>query len=125
MGAWQVGKKYRMLSGMSKIDFEYKLLMGEGLLSGSLFLLSPLLIFYSPFTLWILALIDFAIIFCIALCAGYSNRRKDVIMYFPIYYFLRYIDCACFLYAFWLVVIQRKKIFGWNHVARYKIKEDE
>ena len=40
-GAWQVGRKYGMISGRSKIDWEYKLLMGEGVIFGLLFLLLP------------------------------------------------------------------------------------
>ena len=31
-GTWQVGQKYGMLTGVKKIDWEYKLLMGEGII---------------------------------------------------------------------------------------------
>src|SRR6202158_316666 len=41
VGAWQVGKKYGMISGLSKIDLEYKLLMGEGVFFATIILLSP------------------------------------------------------------------------------------
>ncbi len=47
-GAWQVGLKYGMLTGLSKIDLEYKLLMGEGVIFAALFLLLPLWLVISP-----------------------------------------------------------------------------
>ena len=47
-GAWQVGMKYGMLTGLSKIDLEYKLLMGEGVIFATLFLLLPVWLVIFP-----------------------------------------------------------------------------
>jgi cellulose synthase/poly-beta-1,6-N-acetylglucosamine synthase-like glycosyltransferase len=118
-GAWQVGRKYGMLTGLSKIDLEYKLLMGEGVVFATLFLLVPLwLLLYSRVAVYAVGMDLIVLVFLSLMCA-ICDRRMDVLLFSPLYPLLRTVDCSVFLYSFWKVVIQRKQVRGWFAVKRY------
>jgi poly-beta-1,6-N-acetyl-D-glucosamine synthase len=118
-GAWQVGKKYGMLTGLSKIDLEYKLLMGEGVIFATLFLLLPVwLLFYPRLALYGVGM-DMIVLVILSMICAVCDRRPDVFLFSPMYPLLRFVDCAVFLYSFWKVVIQRKQVRGWFAVKRY------
>jgi cellulose synthase/poly-beta-1,6-N-acetylglucosamine synthase-like glycosyltransferase len=118
-GAWQVGRKYGMLTGLSKIDLEYKLLMGEGVVFATLFLLVPLwLLLYSRIAVYAVGMDLIVLVFLSLMCA-ICDRRMDVLLFSPLYPLLRTVDCSVFLYSFWKVVIQRKQVRGWFAVKRY------
>ncbi len=117
-GTWQVGKKYKMLSGLRKIDLEYKLLMGEGLIFAALYMLMPLWLVLFQMATFVVAL-DLAFTVVASIFAGIANRRKDVIMYSPGFLLIRYLDCSIFLYSFWNTVIKRRRVSKWNAVKRY------
>jgi cellulose synthase/poly-beta-1,6-N-acetylglucosamine synthase-like glycosyltransferase len=118
-GAWQVGRKYGMLTGLSKIDLEYKLLMGEGVVFATLFLLVPLwLLLYSGIAVYAVGMDLIVLVFLSLMCA-ICDRRMDVLLFSPLYPLLRIVDCSVFLYSFWKVVIQRKQVRGWFAVKRY------
>jgi cellulose synthase/poly-beta-1,6-N-acetylglucosamine synthase-like glycosyltransferase len=118
-GTWQVGQKYGMVTGVKKIDWEYKLLMGEGIIFAGLFLLLPfVMLLYPKFGLFLI-MTDFAVLMLLsAVCAVYE-RRADVLLSLPTYELLRFVDCSVFLYSFWKTVIRRKQIRGWFAVKRY------
>ena len=118
-GTWQVGKKYGMAFGLTKIDWEYKLLMGEGLVFSALYLLLAALLFVRPRVAFYAAGMDFAVLGVLSLVCAVRERRSDVITSLPFYELLRFIDCSVLLYSFWNTVIQRKEVRGWFGVKRY------
>src|SRR5450432_4283945 len=118
-GAWQVGLKYGMLTGFSKIDLEYKLLMGEGVIFAALFLLLPVWLLLYPRLAFYGAGMDMIVLILLSIiCAG-CDRRIDVLIFSPLYPLLRFVDCSVFLYSFWKVVIRKKQVRGWFAVKRY------
>ena len=118
-GAWQVGKKYGMLAGLSKIDLEYKLLMGEGVIFATLFMLVPVwLLLYPRLAIYGVGM-DLAVLVLLSMICAVCDRRADVFFYSPMYPFLRFVDCSVFLYSFWKVVVQKKQVRGWFAVKRY------
>lgn len=118
-GAWQVGMKYEMLSGLKKIDLEYKLLMGEGLIFATLFLLLPVwLLLYPRLALYAVGM-DMVVLLFLSLICAVCDRRIDVCILSPLYPLLRLVDCSVFLYSFWKVVVQKKQVRGWFAVKRY------
>jgi poly-beta-1,6-N-acetyl-D-glucosamine synthase len=118
-GTWQVGQKYGMGFGLSKIDWEYKLLMGEGLIFSALYLLLPLVLLIRPMIAIYGASMDFIVLVILAFVCAIRERRTDVVLALPSYEVLRFVDCAVFLYSFWKTVIQRKQVRGWFAVKRY------
>ena len=118
-GAWQVGQKYRMIAGLSRIDWEYKLLMGEGLAFAALFLLLPLwLAFYPRIAFYAVGMDLFVLAFLSSICSV-CDRRADVFLCSPLYVLLRFIDCSVFLCSFWRTVVQKRQVRGWFAVKRY------
>jgi len=117
-GTWQVGRKYKMLSGVSKIDWEFKLLMGEGLIFSIVFLASPIWTVLWPRAALALV-IDAILIIAVSLAAAISDNRKDVFLYSPMFLFLRIIYCSIFVYSFWNVIIRKNHLQGWLSVKRY------
>ncbi len=118
-GAWQVGMKYGMLTGLSKIDLEYKLLMGEGVVFATLFLLFPVWLLLAPRLAFYGVGMDMIVLMLLSMVCGICDRRTDVCLYSPLYPLLRFVDCSVFLYSFWKVVVQKKQVRGWFAVKRY------
>ena len=118
-GAWQVGLKYGMLIGLSKIDLEYKLLMGEGVVFATLFLLMPLWLLIYPRLAFYGVGMDMIVLIFLSMICGLCDRRTDVFIFSPMYPLLRFVDCSVFLYSFWKVVVQKKQVKGWFAVKRY------
>jgi biofilm PGA synthesis N-glycosyltransferase PgaC len=121
VGAWQVGRKYGMTHGMSRsrIDLEYKLLMGEGTFFATLIMLTPLWFILSPF--WVERVIVGEIAFqtLLATTCAFCDRRTDVLVSCLIFPFIRLVDCSVFLTAFWFVMVRRQQIHTWFAVKRY------
>jgi len=118
-GTWQVGLKHRLVFGMSKIDWEFKLLIGEGLIFSVLYLLLPLLLLVRPRIAIYGASMDFVVLVVLAFVCAIRERRSDVLTALPTYEVLRLLDCSIFLYSFWKTVIRRKQVRGWFAVKRY------
>ena len=119
VGAWQVGKKYGMLSGLNRIDLEYKLLMGEGVLFAAIILLTPLWLILNP--IWAGRIIAGEFIFQVLLATicAMCDRRVDVLSSCLVFPLVRLIDCSVFLAAFWGVMIRQQRIHTWFAVSRY------
>ena len=118
-GAWQIGQKYAMFTGMSRIDWEYKLLMGEGAFFGLLYLLLPVwLMFFRKFAFFAVGM-DGAALMLMSLVCAISESRADVFLSSPMYVLLRFVDCSVFLYSFWKTVVLKKQVRGWFAVTRY------
>lgn len=118
-GTWQIGQKYGMAFGLSKVDWEFKLLMGEGLIFSTLYLLLPVLLPICPRIALYGAGMDFLVLVMLAFICAIRERRTDVITALPTYEILRFVDCSVLLYSFWKTVIQRKQVRGWFAVKRY------
>jgi biofilm PGA synthesis N-glycosyltransferase PgaC len=119
VGAWQVGKKYQMLVGFNKVDHEYKLLMGEGVVFATIFLLIPVGLLLWPVRVGLLVGGDFVFQIGLSLLCAICDKRKDVVLSSLAFPLLRFIDCAVFLTAFWRVMVQRQQIHTWFAVKRY------
>lgn len=118
-GTWQVVKKYGMFTGLKKIDWEYKLLLGEGLFFTLMYLLLPIWLIIFSSAIYAL-LIDLAITATLALIVSVAEKRRDVFMASPAFPFLRYMDSAIFIYSFWKTVVRGQKISEWFAVKRYE-----
>ena len=118
-GAWQVGKKYGMISGRGKIDWEYKLLMGEGIIFGALFMLLPVWLLLWPRIAFFAVGMDCIVLTVLSAICALCDGRTDVLLSSPLYGLLRFVDCSVFLYSFWKVVVQKKQVRGWFAVKRY------
>jgi cellulose synthase/poly-beta-1,6-N-acetylglucosamine synthase-like glycosyltransferase len=119
VGAWQVGRKYGMTTGLSKIDLEYKLLMGEGITFATMILLTPLWLFLYPLWLGRIVVGEFAFQVLLATICAICDRRRDVLFSCLAFPLIRFVDCAVFVTAFWRVVVRRQQIHTWFAVKRY------
>lgn len=119
VGAWQIVKKYKLLIGTKKINLESALLMGEGLIFSVIASLLPLWLVVFPRTALLVISLDWLWMMTMCVVAGIVEKRKDVILYSPIFQILRYIDCVILVYSFWSITISRKTISGWLFVNRY------
>src|SRR5438046_9157410 len=79
-GTWQGGLKYGMATGLGKIDWEYKLLMGEGLIFAAVFLLLPVwLLFYPKIASFAIGM-DFAVLTLLSVVGAACESRADVVI---------------------------------------------
>lgn len=118
-GTWQVGFKHHIFTGWTKLDLEWKLLMGEGLLFATMIALIPLwLCLWPRFVLGGMAF-DAFIMSVISILCGLLDWRKDVILASPLYVVVRFIDCAVLLSSFWNTVVLRRNQKTWFSVQRY------
>jgi cellulose synthase/poly-beta-1,6-N-acetylglucosamine synthase-like glycosyltransferase len=119
-GTWQVVKKYKMLAiNRERIDYEYKLLLGEGLFFSLFYLMMPFLAMYHKTAFMGALVYDFGVTFAIALYAGFSEKRLDVVLWSPIFSLIRVADCGVYLYSFWNTTVRRRRVTEWNSVRRY------
>jgi cellulose synthase/poly-beta-1,6-N-acetylglucosamine synthase-like glycosyltransferase len=124
-GAWQVIRKHRIPWRMEKIDLELGLLCLEGLIYGLLlsllpFLLPFLILFHSK---WIAAigLYDLSMFSGLVLYSAIRNRRLDIVLKFPSFYIVRYLNAVVFLESFCRVYLKQEVILRWEKVKRYQI----
>jgi len=118
-GAWQVGQKYGMWGGLQKIDWEYKLLMGEGLIFATLLLTVPIWLLLMPHFAFFAVGADWLLLTVLALVCAACDRRLDVFLFSPLYGLMRFVDCTVLIYSFCKTVILRKQVNGWFAVKRY------
>jgi poly-beta-1,6-N-acetyl-D-glucosamine synthase len=118
-GAWQVGKKHNLIKGVEKIDLEYKLLLGDGLVFSILLLLVPLWIYLVPWKLFAFCVINFLVLVFISALAGLDAKRKDVVIFSPVFVLLQMLDLAILLRSFWKIVVCDRREHAWNQCVRY------
>jgi len=118
-GAWQIGMKYKMMMGLSRVDWEYKLLMVEGVVFALFFMFLPLWFLLYPKAIAAALLCDFGLLVILAVICSVCDRRLDILLHIPRYFPMRFIDCAVFLYTFWKTFLQRQHVDGWFAVNRY------
>ena len=118
-GAWQVGKKHNLLKGTEKIDLEYKLLLGDGLVFSILLFLLPLWMYLVPRKVMAFLAINFGVLVFISLLAGLDSKRKDVVIFSPLFVLLQILDLGILLRSFWKVVVRGRQEHAWNQCVRY------
>src|SRR5271168_2047025 len=118
-GTWQISKKHHLFRGLRAIDLEFKLLMIEGLLLSMFIMFFPIGLLLWPKTFLAGFAIDAAILLAVSVFCGICDRRLDVIYYFPIYEFMRFVDAFVFLKSFWDVTIRKRELHNWFSVQRY------
>lgn len=118
-GTWQIGLKYKIFTSWKRLDFEWKLLMGEGLFFGLLLALSPFMFWRHPLVFLYLEGCDFLITLALSLLCAVSERRFDVVWSSPTYLLMRYVDCAVLFYSFWKTVVMHEHADRWFSVKRY------
>ena len=118
-GAWQVGRKHKMLRSFSKIDREYQLLMAEGLIFALVITFTPLWMLLYPQKYLVFAFVNAMSLAFIAVLAGLEAGRLDVVLFSPLYVFMQGLDCLVFLYSFWKAVLRDQQLTTWMAVKRY------
>jgi poly-beta-1,6-N-acetyl-D-glucosamine synthase len=118
-GAWQVGKKHGMFKSLSKIDLEYKLLLGEALVFAMLLCLFPLWVYLVPEKLAAFIIINGILLMLISLAAGWDSKRTDVVLFSPMFVLLQTLDLFILLRSFWKTVVRGRHEHAWNQCARY------
>lgn len=118
-GAWQVGKKHRMFKSLSKIDLEYKLLLGEALVFGVLLCLFPLWVYLVPQKMAAFIIINSILLMFISILAGWDSKRTDVVLFSPIFVLLQTLDLFILLRSFWKTVVRGQHDDAWNQCDRY------
>ncbi len=119
VGTWQVLRKYSIFTGMKKLDWEYKLLMIEGMIFSMLYVLLPLWLLLFPVIVIKIILLEFCVIALLATVVAIVEKRMDVIFYSPTFPLVRYLDCFLLLYSFWNIIVRRKRVSTWFSVSRY------
>jgi biofilm PGA synthesis N-glycosyltransferase PgaC len=118
-GAWQVGKKHKMFTGFNKIDWEFRLLMVEGLTFSTFYCLLPLWLFIWPRATLIALILEVIVMTGMAALAAVITRRWDIARYCPAFIFVRAMDCSVLTYSFFATVVMGKQERSWNAVQRY------
>jgi biofilm PGA synthesis N-glycosyltransferase PgaC len=118
-GAWQVGLKHNMFKGMGKIDWEYKLLLGEALIFATLLCFLPLWAYLAPRKVAAFVVINSLLLMLISVLAGWDSRRWDVILCSPVFVLLQTLDLFILLRSFWITVVRGRQEHAWNHCVRY------
>jgi biofilm PGA synthesis N-glycosyltransferase PgaC len=118
-GTWQVMKLHRIPFGFQRLDAEFALLMGEGMLYAVIAALLPLfLVKYPSLTIKAL-LLDQCLWAAIASVCAAQLRRADVLACIPFYIVMRYINCYVLLRTFWVEVVCSRQTDTWFSVSRY------
>jgi len=118
-GAWQVGKKHGMFKSMSKIDLEYKLVLGEALVFAVLLCLFPLWVYLVPQKIAAFIVINSILLMFISILAGWDSKRTDVVLFSPLFVLLQTLDLFILLRSFWRIVMRGRHEHGWNQCVRY------
>jgi cellulose synthase/poly-beta-1,6-N-acetylglucosamine synthase-like glycosyltransferase len=118
-GTWQVMKRHRLPFGGQRVDAEFALLVGEGLVYSSLIMLLPLLVLIWPRAVLQWALMDQALVLAGSLYCAIATRRVDVIAWAPSFTILRFLNSAIFLKTFWQEIVRQRSLGAWFSVQRY------
>jgi len=119
-GTWQVMKRHRLPFGGQRVDLEFGLLVGEGLMYSTLVMLLPLLVLIWPKAVLQWALMDQALVLAGALYCAISMRRLDVLAWAPSFTVLRFLNSVIFLKTFWQEIVRQRSLGAWFSVQRYE-----
>jgi cellulose synthase/poly-beta-1,6-N-acetylglucosamine synthase-like glycosyltransferase len=118
-GTWQVMRLHRLPFGRQRIDLEFALLAGEGLLYSVLVCALPVLAWLWPAAALTAVLLDQAAVALAAIVCGVYHRRPDVILWCPTFPLLRVLGSAIWLRTFWREIVRKQTLDTWFSVGRY------
>jgi cellulose synthase/poly-beta-1,6-N-acetylglucosamine synthase-like glycosyltransferase len=118
-GTWQVMKRHRLPFGGQRVDAEFALLVGEGLVYSTLVMLLPLLLVVWPSAVMRWVLLDQVLVLVGSLYCALVMRRLDVILWAPSFTVLRFLGSAIFLKTFWQEIVRQRSLGSWFSVQRY------
>ncbi len=118
-GTWQVMKLHRIPFGFERLDAEFALLMGEGLLYAVVATMLPVFLLLFPAVTLRALLIDQLLWAGVAVYCAAQLRRPDVLAAVPLYIVMRSINCYVLLRTFWAEVICSRQTETWFSVSRY------
>jgi cellulose synthase/poly-beta-1,6-N-acetylglucosamine synthase-like glycosyltransferase len=118
-GYWQVVVSHRLPFGGQRIDAEFALLAGEGLLFGILLSTLPLWLLASPELVGYYLLADQILSLSVASVVAMTQRRIDVIAYAPLFIVPRLMISFIFLITFIQIVVLRQNAAAWFSPPRY------
>lgn len=121
-GFWQVVAKHRIfgLARKRPVDLYMMFLVLDALLFNRFAWWGAALATASGFPWWMVAG-DLGLAGLVALYAACRTRRADVLLKFPLYYWLLFVNGYVFLRAFVEVVVLRRRLLAWNKVRRYEL----
>jgi len=122
-GAWQVMRLHRLPAGRQRIDMEFALVAGEGLLYSVVTLMMPLLALAMPGIVWRWLLADQLVVFGAALLCAIKLGRPDVLFWAPTFIVLRFIICFVWVRTFWAEIVRRNTLNVWFTPQRYQHRE--
>lgn len=118
-GTWQVMRLRHVPLGRQRIDAEFALLVGEGLLFSVTMLCLPLLAVLWPTAVLSWLAIDFSMVVIFAVACAIALSRPDILASCVVFPLLRFVNCAVLLRSFWLEVVCNQQSFDWFSVGRY------
>ena len=118
-GTWQVMKLHRIPFGFKRLDAEFALLIGEGLLYAVVATMLPLFLYMFPAITLRALLLDQVLWAGVAVFCAVQLRRADVLTAVPLYIVMRSINCYVLLRTFWAEVICSRQTETWFSVSRY------
>jgi poly-beta-1,6-N-acetyl-D-glucosamine synthase len=122
-GTWQVMRLHGLPFGRQRIDAEFALLVGEGLVYSALVLALPLVALVWPAAALRWILLDQAVSAAAVVIVAACLRRIDIVFSFPAFVVLRVLGCAVLLQTFWAEIIRKRTLQTWFSVGRYEINE--
>jgi cellulose synthase/poly-beta-1,6-N-acetylglucosamine synthase-like glycosyltransferase len=119
-GAWQVMRLRALPVGRQRIDLEFGLVAGEGLLYSALTLMLPVFALAAPELVARWLLLDQSVVFAGAVVCAVRLRRPDVLLWSPTFIVLRTINAFLWLRTFWTEVVRRRTLRVWFTPQRYR-----
>lgn len=123
-GFWQVVKKHNVLWKGPKgwVDAYMWMIIADAVFCNRIVYLLGLMMLF-PNLNGIAILVDLAVAFGVACYCGWRTKRLDVILKFPAYYWLSYLNFYALVRSYVEIIVLRKELLTWNKVARYKFDE--
>jgi len=118
-GTWQVMRLHRIPFRFRKLDLEFALLIGEGLIYAVLATLLPLFLWLVPAMTLRALLFDQLMWAGVAVYCAVQLRRADVLAAAPLYLVMRGINCYVLLRTFWIEIVCSRRTETWFSVSRY------
>lgn len=118
-GLWQVFVAHRIPFGGQRIDAEFALLASEALFFSAVLLTAPYWFISHPLYAMSYLLLDQALSVAVACVVSIRQRRRDLVMYAPLFFVPRLLNCLVFVAAFVQVVLLRRGERRWFSPPRY------
>ena len=121
-GFWQVVKKHNVIWAGPKgwVDAYMWMIIADAIFCNRLVYLFGLMMLF-PNISGVAILVDFGVAFAVACYCGWKTNRLDVVLKFPAYYWLSYLNFYALVRSFVEIIVLRKELLTWNKVARYNV----